>query len=49
MIIKYRKAFFTDLGNITQLKYIKDIEFITEMVHTAKTTEDISGFKWLRQ
>jgi len=37
MIVKYRKAFFTDLGKITQLKYIKDIEFITEIAHTAKT------------
>ena len=49
MIVKYRKAFFTDLGKISQLKYIKDIEFITEIAQNSKVADEIPGLKMLRQ
>jgi hypothetical protein len=49
MIVKYRKAFFSDLETVTQIKYVNDIEFITDSADTAKSPIEIPGFKWLRQ
>jgi hypothetical protein len=46
---KYRKAFFTDLETVTQIKYVNDIEFITDSANAVKSPLDIPGFKWLRQ
>jgi len=49
MIVKYRKAFFNDVGKIRNLKQIEEIEFITEVANRCNIVEEIPGFKSLRQ
>ena len=49
MIVKYRKAFFNDVGKINNLKLIEEIEFITGVANQCSTPEEIPGFKPLRQ
>ena len=49
MIVKYRKAFFSDVGKIKNLKIIEEIEFITEAANHCSIPEEIPGFKTLRQ
>lgn len=49
MIVKYRKAFFNDVGKIKNLKSIEEIEFVTEAAARCSLPEEIPGFKSLRQ
>lgn len=49
MIVKYRKAFFNDVGKIKSIKQIEGIEFIAEAANQCTIPEEIPGFKWLRQ
>ena len=44
MIVKYRKAFFNDVGKIRNLKQIEEIEFITEVANRCNIVEEIPGF-----
>ena len=49
MKVKYRKAFFTDVENIKDLKKIEEIELIYDLANRCKLPEEIPGYKALRQ
>jgi mRNA interferase RelE/StbE len=49
MNVLYRKSFFSDLDKINNIKFVADTEFITELVNSCQTPEQIPGFKYLRQ
>ncbi len=49
MNVKYRKAFFTDVENIIDIKKIEGIELIYDLANRCKVPEEIPGYKALRQ
>jgi mRNA-degrading endonuclease RelE of RelBE toxin-antitoxin system len=49
MIVKFRKAFFTDLKKIKDVRIVEEIEFIVDKAHNCSDPVDIPGLKFLRQ
>lgn len=49
MNVKYRKAFFTDVENIKDIKKIEEIELIYDLASRCIVPEEIPGYKALRQ